>query len=90
MKLLGVFGFFLFACTVPAFEVEEFFDRLDSALTFSAFRDSARARLSGTIDLEGYHFQQPAPGLINSKIDKVLGGRFTSAEESGHNPPNRP
>ncbi len=52
--------------TRGALDLDDFLDRLDAALTVSAFEDNFRARLSGTIDLEMYHFQQPAPGLINS------------------------
>ena len=52
-------------------------DRLDATLTVSAFQDNLRARLSGTIDIEGYHFEQPAPGLINSKIDNLFNPRLT-------------
>ena len=54
-----------------------FLDRLDAELTVSAFDDNLRARLSGTIDLEIYHFQQPAPGLINSEIDNLFNPRLT-------------
>src|SRR5947209_1521622 len=77
MRLLRAFGFFLLAFNARAFEVEDLFDRLDSALTFAAFQDNLRVKLSGTIDLEGYHFQQPAPGLINSKIDNLFNPRLT-------------
>jgi len=77
MKLLRALGFALLACSARAFEVEDFFNRLDSALTFAAFQDNLRTRLSGTIDLEGYHFQQPAPGLIDSRIDNLFNARLT-------------
>src|SRR5213079_3708756 len=77
MWLLRAFGFFLLACSARAFEVEDLFDRLDSALTFAAFQDNLRARLSGTIDVELYHFQQPAPGLIDSNIDNLFNPRLT-------------
>jgi hypothetical protein len=77
MRLLRTLGFCLLACTARAFEVEDFFDRLDSALTVAAFHDNLRTRLSGTIDLEFYHFQQPAPGLIDSKIDNLFNPRLT-------------
>ena len=43
---------------------EDFFDRVDDAMTFSADGDAIRVRLSGTLDLEGYHFSQPAPAFI--------------------------
>jgi hypothetical protein len=77
MRLLRALSFCLFACTVRAFDVDDFLDRLDSALTLSAFQDNLRARLSGTLDLEFYHFQQPAPGLINSEIDNLFNPRLT-------------
>jgi hypothetical protein len=77
MRLVRAFGFFFLACTAHGFEVEDFFDRLDSALTVAAFQDTFRARLSGTIDLELYHFRQPPPGLINSTIDNLFNPRLT-------------
>ena len=67
----------VFACTACAFDIDDFLDRLDTALTISAFQDNLRARLSGTIDLEFYNFQQPAPGLIDSKIDNLFNPRLT-------------
>ena len=77
MKLFQVLGFCLLACTICAFDVDDSLDRLDSALTVAAFQDNLRARLSGTIDLEAYHLQQPAPGLIDSKIDNLFNPRLT-------------
>lgn len=65
------------ACTAYAFEIDDYFDRLDSALTISAFHDNLRARLSGTLDLEVYNFDQPAPGLIDSSIDTLFNPRLT-------------
>jgi hypothetical protein len=67
----------VFACTACAFDIDEFLDRLDTALTLSAFEDKLRARLSGTLDLEFYNFQQPAPGLIDSKSDNLFNPRLT-------------
>jgi hypothetical protein len=67
----------VFACTACAFDIDDFFDQLDSALTVSAFHDNLRARLSGTLDLEIYHFEQPAPGLIDSDIDTLFNPRLT-------------
>ena len=77
MKSLLALGFCAVACTAQAFDVEDLFERLDSALTATAFHDNLRARLSGTLDLEVYHFQQPAPGLIDSKIDNLFNPRLT-------------
>src|SRR5438477_9189527 len=76
MKALSALCLCLLASTALAFEVDDFFDRLDSALTDSAFHDQLRMRLSGTIDLEVYDFEQPAPGLIDSKIDNLFNPRL--------------
>jgi len=77
MRLLRALSFCLLACTVRAFEIDDFFDRLDNALTIAAFEGNLRVRLSGTIDTEFYNFQQPAPGLINSEIDNLFNPRLT-------------
>jgi hypothetical protein len=77
MKVLPALSVCLLACTVRGFDVDDFLERLDSTLTLSAFHDVLRARLSGTVDLEAYHFQQPAPGLIDSKIDNLFNPRLT-------------
>ena len=77
MKLLRAFSFCLLACTVRAFEIDDFFDRLDNVLTTAAFEGNLRARLSVTIDIEFYNFQQPAPGLIDSEIDNLFNPRLT-------------
>src|SRR5438128_10823785 len=74
---LSAFSLWVFACTACAFDVDDFLDRLDTALTISAFHDNLRARLSGTLDLEIYHFDQPAPGLIDSSIDTLFNPRLT-------------
>src|SRR5436853_5228148 len=76
MKVLRGLAFFL-VCTAYATEPDDFLDRLDTALTIAAFHDNLRLRLSGTIVLEAYHFQQPAPGLIDSKIDNLFNPRLT-------------
>jgi hypothetical protein len=76
-SLLRVVSLCFLAGTASALEVDDLFDRLDAALTVSAFQDNFRARLSGTIDIEAYHLQQPAPGLINSKIDNLFNPRLT-------------
>jgi hypothetical protein len=77
MKTLRALSFCVVACTVHAFEIDDFFDRLDNALTITAFDGNLRARLSGTIDTEFYNFQQPAPGLIDSDIDNLFNARLT-------------
>ncbi len=77
MRLLRALSFCLLVCTVRAFEIDDFFDRLDNTLTITAFDGNLRARLSGTIDTEFYNFQQPAPGLIDSEIDNLFNPRLT-------------
>ena len=72
-----IFSLCLFACTACAFDIDDSLDQLDNTLTFSAFHDNLRARLSGTLDLEFYNFQQPAPSLIDSKIDNLFNPRLT-------------
>src|SRR5947208_3517527 len=72
-----IFSLCVFACTACAFDIDESLDGLDSILTISGFHDNLRARLSGTIDLEFYNFQQPAPSLIDSEIDNLFNPRLT-------------
>jgi hypothetical protein len=75
--LLHALSFSLFACSAAALEIDDFIDRLDSTLTVAASDNNLRARLSGTVDLEAYHFEQPAPGLIDSRIDNLFNPRLT-------------
>src|ERR1700730_14749249 len=77
MKLVRALSLCLLACTARALEIDDYFDRLDSALTVAVFHDNLRARVSGTIDIEVYHFDQPAPGLIDSNIDNLFNPRLT-------------
>lgn len=58
-------------------QAQEILDHVGEALTFSALNDTVRARFSGTIDLEGYHFEQPTPGLIDSDGDFLFNPRLT-------------
>ena len=74
---LHAFSLCLFACTACAFDIDDALDRLDNALTISAFQDNLRTRLSGTVDLEFYNFQQPPPGLIDSNIDNLFNYRLS-------------
>lgn len=56
---------------------QDFLDQLDQRLTISAFDDQFRARLSGTLDLEFYAFDLPAPGLIDSSSETIFNPRLT-------------
>jgi hypothetical protein len=78
MKTLRVaLGCLFAAAAAPAINAEDVLDRVDESLTFSAFHDHVRARLSGLLDLEGYHFQQPAPALILTTSDNLFNPRLT-------------
>lgn len=56
----------LFATAACAFAgaSEEWFDRLEQRLSFSAWDDTLRARLGGLLSLEDHQVEQPAPGLL--------------------------
>ena len=77
MKLIAALSLCFLACTARALDTDDLLDRVDAALSMAAFQDNVRLRLSGTIDVEGYHFQQPAPGLIDSNIDNLFNPRLT-------------
>jgi hypothetical protein len=77
MKTLRILSFCFVALVAASLEAEDLLDRVDEALTFSAFHDQVRARLSGLMDLEGYFFQRPAPGLIETTSDSLFNPRLT-------------
>src|SRR5882762_598029 len=77
MKPVPALTLCFLACTARALDTDDLLDRVDTALSMAAFQDTVRLRLSGTIDVEGYHFQQPAPGLIDSNIDNLFNPRLT-------------
>ncbi len=74
VRLLGL----LLALLPAARGAEDFFERLDQALTVSAFDDRARARLSGTLDLEGYALSQPSPGLLYTAGHALFNPRLST------------
>ena len=76
MRRLGLVGFLL-AAVNSTLCAQEFLDRLDERLTFTALDDAIRARVSGTLDLEFYAFQQPPPGLINASGNTLFNPRLT-------------
>jgi hypothetical protein len=77
MKTYQVLSLCIVVLAAARLEAEDILDRLDEALTFSAFHDQVRARLSGLMDLEGYYFQRPAPGLIDTAGDSLFNPRLT-------------
>jgi hypothetical protein len=56
---------------------QDFIDRVDEALTFTAANGDVRARVSGTLDLEAYQFSGPAPGLILTHSDALFNPRLS-------------
>jgi hypothetical protein len=73
------FLFFIIAlaCSGIAHGAEDFFDRVESALSLSAAEQQVRLRFSGTLDLEGYAFQTPAPMLLRTSGDSLFVPRLT-------------
>lgn len=66
-----------FACVGTVLAQEDFIDCVEDKLVFGANHDRVRARLSGTLDIEGYDFQEPAPGLIYSDGDRLFNPRLS-------------
>jgi hypothetical protein len=77
MKTARVIGCVVLAGTTAAFGADDWLDRIDDALTTTAWHDDIRARLSGSVDLESYQFQQPAPGLIFADGHNLFSPRLT-------------
>src|SRR4051812_7326636 len=67
----------LVCCLSANLRGEDFLDRLDESLTFTAFDNKVRARFSGTLDLEAYYFDGPAPGLILTTSDALFNPRLS-------------
>ena len=66
-----------FLCLISGTQAQDFLDRVDEALTFTGFNNNVRARVSGTLDLEGYAFSGPAPGLIRTTSDALFNPRLS-------------
>lgn len=71
--LLTLFVLFL----APNVGAQDFLDDVDERLRVSAFGDQFRARLSGRFDLEFYHYDRPAPGLIDASTENLFTPRLT-------------
>ena len=52
-------------------------DRLDDQLSFGAWNDALRVRLSGTLDLEEYSLSQPATGVLYSEGSQLFAPRLS-------------
>lgn len=55
---------------------EAAFDRIAEVLSFSAANTTVRGRLSGSVELEAFSFQLPAPGLLQSADDTLFAPRL--------------
>jgi hypothetical protein len=73
--LRWIFGGFLVLATA-GLAADGYLDQLDETLTVSALDDQFRARVSGTLDLEGYRLFQPSPGLIYSDGNTLFNPRL--------------
>jgi len=62
---------------IPGARADDFLDRVEEGLTFSGYEDKVRVKLSGTLDLEGYHFWGTAPGLIQTTSDDLFNPRLS-------------
>lgn len=51
---------------------DEWFDRLEEALSWASADGDFRARASGTADLTGYWFEQPAPALLHTDGNSLV------------------
>ena len=74
----------VFVCTLAlalsvsgANAADDFLDRIDDALVFGDAKGEFRGRLSGRLDLEGYHFQLPAPGLLYTESKNLFSPRLS-------------
>lgn len=64
------------AACVSAEASDEWFDRLEDRLSFSAWDNQLRARLSGLLTLEGYQTAQPPPGMIFTEGHQLFSPRL--------------
>ena len=76
-NLLAVIAIGLAAAAAGNATAQDFLDRVDEALTFTTLNGDVRARVSGTLDLEAYHFSGPAPGLIRTTSDTLFNPRLS-------------
>ena len=77
MKVLRVLFAAGLLATAASVRAQDFLGRLDETLTFTGFDNNVRARVSGTLDLEAYYFDGPAPGLILTTSDALFNPRLS-------------
>ncbi len=76
LRRITIICFVAAVATAAGWAADDWLDRVDEALNVSVLQDSLRARLSGSVALEGYHFQPPAPGLINAPGNDLFNPRL--------------
>ena len=66
-------------CTVFAanLRAQAFLDAVGDALSFHALDDQLRGRISGTLDLEYYVYDEPPPGLIDAAGNSLFNPRLS-------------
>jgi hypothetical protein len=87
MRKTVVIGLFLLASLKAAPLSDDSLDRLDNTLTWSANQDRFRVRLSGTMDLEAYHFDPAPVGLVHADGSDLINPRlvlFLDAQAGPH------
>jgi hypothetical protein len=77
MRIRRIFAAFCIASSAYAFDLDESIDRMDDALRVTAFDDNLRARFSGLLDLEVYHFSDAPSGLIQTSSHSLFNPRLT-------------
>ena len=77
MKNFAVIIALVLCASAGSAPAQDFLDRVDEALTFTAANGDVRARVSGTLDLEAYQFSGPAPGLILTNSDALFNPRLS-------------
>jgi hypothetical protein len=77
VPILSVVWCCLIIANARALDLDSIIDGFDQNLRLSLFDDKVRARLSGTFDLELFHFTNPAPGLIDTTAHNLINPRLT-------------
>ena len=77
MKPRGAIFLALLMVAVAVRGQEYFLDQVGEALTLSAYGEQVRLRLSGTLDVEGYHLPLPAPGLLYTDGPNLFNSRLS-------------
>lgn len=66
----------LFGALAGARAADDFIDQLDEKLVVGRPEGAVRARLSGTLELEEYRYQRPAPGLLYAEGNGLFSPRL--------------